>query len=68
MFHQEIKNAEIIRRRWFWSCFYKILINPVHITPFVRELMEPFKTSIEEMEIENKKRYDKITHQVDGNV
>ena len=63
MFHQEIKNAEIIRRRWFWSCFYKALINPIHITPFVRELMEPFKTSIQEMEVENKKRYDKITHQ-----
>ena len=65
MFHQEIKNAEIIRRRWFWSCFYKSLINPVHITPFVRELMEPFKTSIQEMEVENKKRYDRITNHLD---
>ena len=64
MFYQEMKNAEIIRRRWFLSCFYKTLTNPIYITPFVRELMEPFKTSIEDVESDNKKRYDKITDQL----
>jgi hypothetical protein len=27
--------------------------------------MEPFKTSIQEMEVENKKRYDRITNHLD---
>ena len=62
MFHQEIQNGEIIRRRWFWSWFYTTLVNPIRMTPFVEELMEPFKQSINEMEIENKQRYDKISH------
>jgi hypothetical protein len=62
MFHQEIQNAEIIRRRWFWSCFYKKTINPLHISPFVEELMEPFKKSIQQMEIENTHRYESISN------
>jgi hypothetical protein len=62
MFHQEIQNAEIIRRRWFWSFFYKQLINPVHMTPFVEELMEPFKKSINQIETENKHRYENISN------
>ena len=60
MFHQEIQNAEIIRKRWFSSCFYNKPINPLHISPFVQELMEPFKKSINEMEMENKQRYENI--------
>jgi len=42
MFQQEIINANIIRKRWFWSFFYPRLINPVHLSSFIRELMEPF--------------------------
>jgi len=60
MFHQEIQNAEIIRRRWFWSCCYRQPINPLHISPFVEELMEPFKKSIQQMEIENTVRYENM--------
>ena len=62
MFHQEIQNAEIIRRRWFWSFFYKTPIDPLHISPFVEELMEPFKKSFQQMEIENAVRYENISN------
>ena len=60
MFHQEMLNGEIYRKRWFWSYFYKQLINPIHISAFVRELMDPFKHSLEEIEDKNKKRYNTI--------
>jgi len=42
MFQQEITNANIIRKRWFWSIFYLPLNNPIHLSPFIKELMEPF--------------------------
>ena len=62
MFHQEIQNAEIIRKRWFWSWLYKPPINPIRMTPFVEELMEPFKKSIHEIEMENRQRYENISN------
>jgi hypothetical protein len=64
MFHQEMINGEIYRKRWFWSCLYrKKLINPTNISPFISELMEPFKDSLETMEKQNKYRYDLISKQ-----
>ena len=45
MFHQEITNAEIIKARWFYSCFfhYDKLTSPTEINPFIANLMDPFK-------------------------
>jgi hypothetical protein len=63
MFYQEMINGEIYRKRWFWSCFYRGIINPTQISPFVCELMEPFKDSLETMEKNNKRRYDIISSQ-----
>ena len=42
MFQQEILNGEIIRTRWFWAYFYPSLKNPVYLSQFIKELMEPF--------------------------
>ena len=60
MFHHEMMNADIIRKRWFWSIFYQKLINPIHMTPFIQELMEPFSQSMDDMEKENKLKYEDI--------
>lgn len=45
MFYQEIMNAEIVRKRWFWSWCYKFkpLTNPEEMNPFIENLMDPFK-------------------------
>lgn len=45
MFHLEIHNAEISKRRRFWELFwnYKPLIDPLEMNPFIRNLMDPFK-------------------------
>jgi len=45
MFHCEISNAEIMKNRWFWSCFfhYDRLVDPLSLNPFVEDLMDPFK-------------------------
>jgi hypothetical protein len=61
MFHQEMLNAEIIRKRWFWPVFYRELINPIRMSPFITELMEPFNQSMDLMEKENKIRYEDIS-------
>ena len=48
MFHQEIRNAEIKKRRWlpFWIWKdRKKLIDPHQINRFVEELMDPFRFS-----------------------
>jgi hypothetical protein len=48
MFHQEIRNAEIKKRRWlpFWIWKdRKKLIDPHKINRFVEELMDPFRFS-----------------------
>jgi len=63
MFHQEMINAEIIRKRWFSSIFYRELINPLQMSPFISELMEPFNQSMDTIEKVNKIRYDNISHQ-----
>lgn len=44
MFHLEIHNAEILKRRRFWELFwnYKPLIDPLEMNPFIRNLMDPF--------------------------
>jgi hypothetical protein len=45
MFNQEIQNAETMRKRWFWSCFYTFqpLDEPEKLNPFIENLMDPFK-------------------------
>ena len=48
MFHQEIRNAEIKKRRWlpFWIWKdRKKIIDPHQINRFVEELMDPFRFS-----------------------
>lgn len=42
MFQQEILNGEIIRTRWFWGKLYPSLKNPIHLSEFIKDLMEPF--------------------------
>lgn len=45
MFHCEISNAEIIKRRWFWGWLfhYDRLVSPLSLNPFVEDLMDPFR-------------------------
>ena len=45
MFIQEISNAETLKARWFWDCFfhYDVLISPTNLNPFIKNLMDPFK-------------------------
>jgi len=64
MFHQEMLNAEILRKRWLWALFYRDLINPIQMTPFIAELMEPCQQSMDAMEKENRKRYDSMIGEV----
>ena len=48
MFHQEIRNAEVKKRRWlpFWIWKdRKKIIDPHQINRFVAELMDPFRFS-----------------------
>ena len=47
MFHKEIENAEIIRKRMCWKIFYWFtpLENPETLNPFIDNLMDPFKHS-----------------------
>ena len=42
MFNQEIKNANIIKNRWFPKCFYKPLPKPENLNPFIFNIMKPF--------------------------
>ena len=48
MFHQEISNAEIKKRRclpfWLWKD-RTVIVNPHQINKFVEDLMDPFKSS-----------------------
>ena len=45
MFIQEISNAETLKARWFWDCFfhYDVLVSPTNLNPFIKNLMDPFK-------------------------
>ncbi len=45
MFNQEIINAEIIRKRWFWTWCYTFhpQLDPDKLNPFIENLMDPFK-------------------------
>ena len=45
MFHCEILNAEVLRKRWFysWFCHYEVLKDPQSMNPFIDGLMDPFK-------------------------
>lgn len=45
MFNQEIANAEVLRNRWFWSCWYSYdkLPDPLSLNDFIAELMDPFR-------------------------
>jgi len=48
MFHQEISNAEIKKRRWLPFWLWKdrtVIVNPHQINKFVEDLMDPFKSS-----------------------
>ena len=48
MFHLEISNAEIVKKRWFWHLFYRFdkLSDPVSLNPFIEDLMDPFREKI----------------------
>jgi hypothetical protein len=48
MFHLEISNAEIIKRRWFWELFYRFdkLDDPVSLNSFIEDLMDPFREKV----------------------
>ena len=47
MFHQEMENAEKIKKSWIYFLFginnSKYLNNPLKINPFIIKLMDPFK-------------------------
>ena len=45
MFHLEISNAEILKRRWFWELFYRFdkLDDPISLNSFIEDLMDPFR-------------------------
>jgi hypothetical protein len=49
MFHQEIENAQIMKRKWIWSFICEIfgrtvsLRKPESLNTFIEELMDPFK-------------------------
>ena len=43
MFHQEIVNAEKLRKRWFWSWCYGPLKQPERLNLFIENLMDPFQ-------------------------
>jgi hypothetical protein len=49
MFHQEIENAQIMKRKWIWSFICEIfgrtvsLRKPDSLNTFIEELMDPFK-------------------------
>lgn len=66
MFHQEVRNAEIKKRRWLPFWLYKDrtkLIDPYQINKFVEELMDPFRFSNpniddgDEQEMQQQKSY-----------
>jgi hypothetical protein len=44
MFYQEMINADIMKRRYFYSFFYKYqpLPDPLNLNPFISKLMDPF--------------------------
>lgn len=46
MFHQEIINAEKLRKRWFWGWCYKFkpMVDPEKLNPFIEKLMDPFNS------------------------
>jgi hypothetical protein len=49
MFHQEIENAQIMKRKWIWSFICEIFGRTITLRPpdslntFIEELMDPFK-------------------------
>ena len=48
MFHQEITNAELKKRRWLPFWLWKdrsVIVNPHQLNQFVEELMDPFKNA-----------------------
>lgn len=54
MFNQEIKNAEILRRRWCFNwCFWqKNLTSPTEINDFIRHINDPFSIKPDETKID----------------
>jgi hypothetical protein len=55
MFNQEIKNAEILRRRWFpnWCCWQRKLIKPTEINDFIRHINDPFSFALNKNDCKN---------------
>jgi hypothetical protein len=53
MFNQEIYNAEILKKRWFWDCFYfhSNLVDPGKLNPLVSSLMDPYMESQQKINI-----------------
>jgi hypothetical protein len=49
MFHQEIVNAEKLRKRWIWGWCYKFkpLVDPEKLNPFIEKLMDPFNSTFQ---------------------
>lgn len=44
MFHQEMKNALLIKKHWIQHKLFKNLklINPEKLNPFIEDLIDPF--------------------------
>ena len=60
MFNQEIKNAEILRRRWCFNwCFWqKNLTSPTEINDFIRHISDPFSIKPNEVSCKDETRID----------
>jgi len=51
MFRQEVTNASIIRSRFPFAWMYTPLVKPEEMNEFIRELMDPFKDQIIEINV-----------------
>lgn len=60
MFNQEIKNAEILRKRWCFNwCFWqKNLTSPTEINDFIRHISDPFSIKPNEVSSKDESRID----------
>jgi len=60
MFNQEIKNAEILRKRWCFNwCFWqKNLTSPTEINDFIRHISDPFSINPRELSSKDETKID----------
>ena len=60
MFNREIKNAEILRKRWCfnWCCWQKNLTSPTEINDFISHISDPFSIKPSEISCKNETKID----------